>query len=155
MWITRNLLLREGEDTVPSMIFFFDKDVLKIIMGIPPYCFFIAFGFQQPTTNNQQPTTNNLPTARFICARHIRQLGDGTWEYPPSTEVLREAGLFPIEEYIRRRRETAWRYTAGRPIFDACLESQCKERNHNRVLWWNINNVPAILELPGLSSSSD
>ena len=93
--------------------------------------------------------------ARYICGKHIRQLPDETWEYPATEEVLRDAGLFPVAEYIRRRRETAWSYIAGRPIFEKCLGSQCKERNTKRILWWNLETAPQILEMPGLSFSSD
>ena len=38
--------------------------------------------------------------ALYLTGRHIRQLEDGTWLYPSSEGVLRDAGLFSIKEYI-------------------------------------------------------
>ena len=94
--------------------------------------------------------------ARFICGRHIRQLLDGTWEYPALDDVLHEAGLYLIAEYIFRHQENAWHYIAGWSIFETCLGSQCKERNTRRtILWWNMDTALEVLEMPGLSFSSD
>ena len=76
--------------------------------------------------------------ARYICKRHIRQLEDGTWEYPPTAEVLRDAGLETIDTYILRRRKTVWRFTSGRPLFLECRRTRARDTNKNRIVWWNL-----------------
>ena len=74
--------------------------------------------------------------ARYLCRKHIRKLADGTWECPPTVEVLDEAGLHSIHEYISRRRETVMRFIRNRSIY-----AQCK-RTHSlvgtkKLYWWN------------------
>ena len=43
--------------------------------------------------------------SRYIKGKHIRQNEDGSWFHPPTAEVLEEAGLHTIDEYIRRGRD--------------------------------------------------
>ena len=74
--------------------------------------------------------------ARYICRRHIRKLEDGTWEYPSSVEVLEEAGLYSIHEYIRRRNETITKYIRERPIYTQCIHSHSLVGG-NKQFWWN------------------
>ena len=50
--------------------------------------------------------------ARFITNRFIRPAEDGqSWIYPDSAEVLEEAGLYEIEHYIQKRRDTISEFT--------------------------------------------
>ena len=91
--------------------------------------------------------------ARYICRRHIRQLENGTWEYPPTEEVLEGAGLFTIDDYISKRRETVGRFIRGRPIYYRCLRSRTRDTNINRIVWWNLNSLEPSLGLPSLSTS--
>ena len=93
--------------------------------------------------------------ARYICNKHIKQLEDGTWEHPSTEDVLQEAGLFTIDEYIRRRRESVRRFVQGRPIFEACRRSQLVDSNIKRVVWWELPFSEVDLQLPSLSSTSD
>ena len=44
--------------------------------------------------------------ARFISNRHIKPDNEGIWTYPSNESVLEDAGLFPMETYIQRRRDT-------------------------------------------------
>jgi len=44
----------------------------------------------------------------------------GGWEYPSSGDVLKEVGLYPVEHYIRVRRDTIAAYIMHQPIFDDC-----------------------------------
>ena len=74
--------------------------------------------------------------ARYICRRHISKLEDGTWEYPSSVEVLEEAGLYSIHEYIRRRNETITKYIRERPIYTQCIHSHSLVGG-NKQFWWN------------------
>ena len=76
--------------------------------------------------------------ARYLTGRHIRQLEDGTWFCPPTTEVLEEAGLFSIGEYIRRRRRTVRPFVRQRPLYRACLRSKALGTNIAKVVWWEL-----------------
>ena len=40
----------------------------------------------------------------------------GEWEYPPTTAVLEEAGMYSMEHYINVRRNKLVDYVATRPI---------------------------------------
>jgi hypothetical protein len=59
--------------------------------------------------------------ARYITGQHIRPNDpddlDGEWTYPPTATVLEAAGLWPIQEYIRRRRDTVLRFASQRFIY--------------------------------------
>ena len=72
--------------------------------------------------------------ARYLTGRHIRQNEDGTWVHPPTADVLEEAGLETIDEYIKRRRDTVRRFVMFRPIYDICRRSIAIT---NRAVWWN------------------
>ena len=72
--------------------------------------------------------------ARHITRTHIRQEEeDGTWIYPSSEGVLKEAGLDTIEEYIQKRRDTVEAFAQFRPLYEACKNST-PLRNH--AVWW-------------------
>ena len=43
-----------------------------------------------------------------------------TWVYPHSADVLREARLKTVAEYIAKRRQTVHRTIADRPILEEC-----------------------------------
>ena len=77
--------------------------------------------------------------ARFLTQRHIRQREDGTWDCPPTNEVLESAGLESVDEYIRRRRHTVRRYIRHRPIYEACRRSRALSSNVNKILWWKLD----------------
>ena len=72
--------------------------------------------------------------ARFISQRHIRPNGEGNWICPPTVDVLAEAGLFTIDEYIRRRKAKVSSFVVGWPLYEACLRSKPIS---NRKVWWN------------------
>ncbi len=55
--------------------------------------------------------------ARYITRRHIRQNEDESWTCPASDSVLEEAGLWTVQEYIRRRRETVMNYANKTTIY--------------------------------------
>jgi len=76
-------------------------------------------------TNCQLKRLSNFHArvARYLAGRHIQQNEDGTWVQPPTTNVLEEAGLQTIDEYIKRRRDTVRRLVMFRPIYDICGRS--------------------------------
>jgi hypothetical protein len=54
----------------------------------------------------------------YAAGQHIRpndpNKPEGEWNYPPTDTVLETAGLRPIEENIRRRRDTALCFASER-----------------------------------------
>lgn len=76
--------------------------------------------------------------ARYLTGRHIRPNADGTWNCPSSSDVLEEAGLCTIDEYIERRRVTVQQFVQDRPIYQQCLRSRALSTNVNKVVWWRL-----------------
>ena len=74
--------------------------------------------------------------ARYITGRHIKQLADGTYECPPTEEVLEEAGLYSLDTYIERRRNTIWTEIKNRPIVERCMNSTALSTTVGRSTWW-------------------
>jgi hypothetical protein len=74
--------------------------------------------------------------ARYITRQHIRQDQDGNWICPPSKDVLAQAKLLPIQDYIAKRRNTVKRYITTRPIYKQCVESRPLARHFNQSTWW-------------------
>ena len=64
---------------------------------------------------------------------HYLKLNDGTgeWIYPSSKSVLEDAGLFEIEVYIQRRRDTVFR-----EIYRDCLELETDVENSEYIYLW-------------------
>ena len=77
--------------------------------------------------------------ARFITGRHIKENADGTWTYPDSKTTLSQAGMQPIDEYIRRRVLTVMDYSKERLIYKQCIESKPLASNGNQLVWWKYN----------------
>ena len=76
--------------------------------------------------------------ARHLTARHIRCLEDGTWFCPPTAEVLAEAGLRTIDEYIQKRRDTIRAGVVTRPIYQECRRSAALPGQSRKVVWWRL-----------------
>lgn len=76
--------------------------------------------------------------ARYLTARHIRRLEDGTWFCPPTAEVLEEAGLRTIDEYIQKRRDTIRSGVVARPIYWECRRSATLPGQSRKVVWWRL-----------------
>jgi hypothetical protein len=95
----------------------------------------------------QKLRTFHRSCARYITRRFIRPANDGTdeWIYPSSESVLDEAGLFEIEVYIQRRRDTVFNFVKNREIYQECLELETDVENSEFTYWWkqpfNLANV--------------
>jgi hypothetical protein len=76
--------------------------------------------------------------ARYITGRHVRQREDGTYDCPPTVEVLADAGLENIETYIQRRRGTIQDHVRTRPIYGKCRRSKALSTNVTKVVWWEL-----------------
>ena len=48
--------------------------------------------------------------ARFVAREFIMQDENGKWKYPKMEKVLEDCGLFPIDKYIARRKQTLQAY---------------------------------------------
>jgi len=75
---------------------------------------------------------------RHLTGRHIRFLEDGSWYCPPTVDVLENAGLQTVEEYIRRRRQTVQSFTRHRSLYEACRQSKALATNINKAVWWQL-----------------
>eukprot|EP00957_Ditylum_brightwellii_P136596 10416602-Ditylum_brightwellii.AAC.1 len=72
-----------------------------------------------------------------MARRHKPRRGsDQVWVYPKSADVLEEVGLEPMEEYIRRRRQSIAAWVADRPILAACREGERRRGSPQRHSWW-------------------
>jgi hypothetical protein len=82
--------------------------------------------------------------ARHITGRNIRQdIETGEWICPDSKTTLREAGLWTIEEYMERRKNTVMKFAQGRSIYQRCMNSQPVANSAHRIVWWDSNNYIA------------
>jgi hypothetical protein len=60
----------------------------------------------------------DLSTDRYYSRRSgTSATPEGEWTYPPADTILDAAGLRPIQEYIRRRRETVFRFASERYLY--------------------------------------
>ena len=64
------------------------------------------------------------------------RLERGEWVYPPIEPVLREAGLFTMEEYVLRRRRTLAPYISDRPILQHCRDAARLSGTPTRTTFW-------------------
>ena len=72
----------------------------------------------------------------------------GEWMWPPISEALEVAGLYPIREYIHRRQSTIATYIAERPIYKMCMEAtRAPGAYHSRLNWWTQNHAADAPEL--------
>ena len=55
-----------------------------------------------------------------------RKLVDDTWVYWRSDDVYKEVGLFTIEHYIQKRRNSLSEYAENSDIYKRCVESEAK-----------------------------
>jgi hypothetical protein len=85
------------------------------------------------------------------CAHRIsglmaRQTAAG-WYYPPLATAMAEAGLYPIQEYIRRRQSTIAQYIATRPIYARCQAGPRLSGSASRLLrYWEQNHDNAMAD---------
>ncbi len=88
-------------------------------------------------------------------ARQHRKRKDqqtGEYIYPAPEDVYEEVGLYKVEEYINRRRQTVANYIRDRPIFDLCMEGERQRGTRPRKWWWD-QEVNVDLESEEDSSS--
>ena len=74
--------------------------------------------------------------ARYITGKHIWKDEEDNWHHPDSNEILKLAGLLPIEEYIVQRKKSVMKYIGNRPIYEKCLKSKPIASKVNQIVWW-------------------
>jgi hypothetical protein len=76
--------------------------------------------------------------ARKITNRMARKV-NGAWHYPPLEPTLEMAGLYTMEAYITRRRNTIAEYVATRPLHQLIQAASHRRGSpHRRLFWWDI-----------------
>jgi hypothetical protein len=94
----------------------------------------------------QMLTSFHHAIARRLTGRHPRPIPNtDEWEYPDTEETLRIAGLFPMTEYLKRRRTYLEQYARYLPILQECRDTLLIERPSRRVFWWNQPLANAML----------
>lgn len=84
--------------------------------------------------------------ARQLTGRHIYQAPNGDWIYPNPEATLRQAGLFTIQEYLRRRREYITPYLEGHPVTSLGQQQQRDANNFNQKFLWDNLDEPLLRE---------
>ena len=87
------------------------------------------------TANMRKLSSFHHGCARFISHRHIKPDDEGTWTYPSNESVLEDAGFFPMETYIQRRRDTVFKFVKNRLIYQRCLDSEVVAGSRS-IYWW-------------------
>ena len=76
-----------------------------------------------------------VEAARRLTGMRPKKRGE-TWVYPKSADVLREARLKTIREYIAKRRQTVLRTIVDRPILEECRGAERRRGSPVRLYWW-------------------
>ena len=77
-----------------------------------------------------------------MTGQHIKQDTEtGEWSHPNSTATLAEAGLWTIEEYIDRRKNTILRYARERAIYEQCLNSTPAALSSRKKICWELDSI--------------
>ena len=66
-------------------------------------------------------------------ARCVREEG---WEWPPVEEALELAGMWPMQEYVRRRQATIEDCIATRLIYELCTGAEHMQGSSRILRWW-------------------
>ena len=77
-------------------------------------------------------------TAAYLMARTHKpqENGDGSWTYLASKDVFEEVGLYPIEHYIRVRRNSIIDFVATRPVYEFYKSAERRPRTSHHCKWW-------------------
>ncbi len=126
------LLLPSCNGVSPRVMRYFYKAVVQAVL---------LYGSESWTVNEgikRQFQSFHTRVARFVTGRHIRPLEDGSWHCLPTQEVLQEAGLETVEEYISRRRQTVRGFARYRPMYQHCLLSAAAGVSTRKTVWWRL-----------------
>ena len=111
--LTRRLL---GHGVNPRVMGYFCKVVVQAVLLYGSETWTLTEGLKR------QFQSFHSRVARFLTGKHIRPLEDGSWHCPPTDDVLQEAGLETVEEYIlHSRRQTVRGFVWHRPMYLLCI----------------------------------
>ena len=81
----------------------------------------------------------HIKAAYWVTKTHTPQeKDDESWTYPASKDVFEEVGLYPIEHYIRVRRNSIINFVATRPVYEFCKSAERRPgTSHHRKWWWD------------------
>ena len=119
-----------AKESVPAVIagMFFRVVVEAVLLygsetwALPPTAMRCLNGFQ-------------VEAARRLTGMMPRKRGT-TWVYPKTAEVMKAARLRPIEESVRRRRNTVLRAIEGRRALVECRGAERRRGSPSRQYWW-------------------
>ena len=64
-------------------------------------------------------------------------MADREWEYPPMVAAIEAAGLYPIQEYIWRRRAIIAEQVPCHPTYELCIEEERRPGSRRVMRWWD------------------
>jgi len=129
----RRVLVREGANPRISGLFYKASCMTVLLYGTETWC------WTQSMVSTLEGFHNRI--ARHITNRHIRPRtnddGDEFWIYPSTTDTLDRAGLFPMKEYLRRRREPLQAYAETQSFYYHYAQLTETNTNPSRHFWWH------------------
>ena len=66
---------------------------------------------------------------------------DGEWEYPPVDDVMDAAGIWPINEYIKRHQATFVALVSCQTIYYLCTGAEWMPVYSQLMRWWDQDMV--------------
>ena len=123
------ILIREGAD--PKVLGNFYKTVAQSVL-----LFGAETRFLNPRMEQALDSFQNRVARRITGKQPRQRWKDGSWEYPPLAEALREAGFEGIRKLVRRRQKTVPQYIATQPIMDHCERDTWRPGARVSRRWW-------------------
>ena len=107
------ILSQEGADPKVSRKFY--KAVAQSVFLFREYTWVLNLRIERALDSFQ-----NRVARRITGEQPRRRQMNGSWEYPPLVEALREAGFKGIRKFFTRRQNTVAQYIATQLIMDLC-----------------------------------
>jgi exonuclease III len=131
-WASISRILMRESATPRISALFYKATIMTILL----------FGSETWVINNeilQLLTTFHHSIARRLTGRHPRPVPetDEEWIHPSIQETLRIAGLFTVDDYLRRRRNYLESYAQHQYILTECQQALQCETPTKRIFWWN------------------
>ena len=124
------LLVREGADARVSGMFY--KAVVQSVL------LYGSETWVRSQAMDQVLAGFHHRVARRLSGRLPTRYYNGTWYYPPIEEALEAAGLYPMSEYLARRRATIFAHVRSRPIYELCQQTERLPGSSTRTkFWWD------------------
>ena len=77
-------------------------------------------------------------TAAYQMARtyKLQENDGGSWTYPSSKDVFEGVGIYPIDHYIRVRRNSIINFVAIRLVYKICKNAERRPGTSHHCKWW-------------------